>query len=54
MLEAKKETDSTNLGFYVLPFIAGLDVNKFISKIEDLAQAAWHTEKSRTSSKDEK
>lgn len=49
ILEAKNEPDSTNLGFYALAFIAGMNVDKFISKIEDLAQAAWGIEKSRTS-----
>lgn len=49
ILEAKKETDATNLGFFALAFIAGMNVDKFISKIEDLAQATWGIEKSRAS-----
>ncbi len=49
ILEAKKETDASNLGFFALAFIAGMNVDKFISKIEDLAQATWGIEKSRTS-----
>lgn len=48
ILEAKKEVDATNLGFFALAFIAGMNVDKFISKIEDLAQATWGIEKSRT------
>jgi len=48
ILEAKKETDASNLGFFALAFIAGMNVDKFISKIEDLAQATWGIEKSRT------
>ncbi len=52
VLEAKKETDATNLGFFALAFIAGMNVDKFISKIEDLAQATWGIEKSRTAKKD--
>ena len=46
LLEADK-TDGSDLGFYALAFIAGLNVDKFISKIEDIAQAAWGIEKSR-------
>jgi Kef-type K+ transport system membrane component KefB len=49
VLEAEKETDATNLGFYALAFIAGLNVDNFIVKIEDLADATWGIKKSRTS-----
>ncbi|NCI51355.1 hypothetical protein GWC95_15610 [Sediminibacterium roseum] len=48
VLEAKKETDATNLGFFALAFIAGLNVDKFIMKIEELAKATWGIEKSRS------
>lgn len=57
LLESKQNTDSTDLGFYALAFVAGLNVDKFITKIEDIAQATWGIEKSRTandSSKGEK
>jgi hypothetical protein len=50
VLEAKKEESSTNLGYLAFAFIAGLNVDKFITKIEDLAKATWGIEKSRTSS----
>ncbi len=49
VLEAQKENDSSNLGFYTLAFIAGMNVDNFISKIEDLADATWGIRKSRTS-----
>jgi len=49
VLEAQSRDTSTHLGFYALAFIAGLNVDKFISKIEDIAQATWGIEKSRTS-----
>jgi len=52
VLEAKTEATSSHFGFYALAFIAGLNVDKFISKIEDLAQATWGIEKSRTSKDD--
>ena len=48
VLEAQSTGSSTHLGFYALAFIAGLNVDKFISKIEDIAQATWGIEKSRT------
>lgn len=48
VLEAKKETDASNLGFFALAFIAGLNVDKFIAKIEELAKATWGIEKSRS------
>ncbi len=49
VLEAKKEMDASNLGFFALAFIAGLNVDKFIAKIEELAKATWGIEKSRSS-----
>ena len=52
-LESKQEAESTSLGFLALAFIAGLNVDKFISKIEDVAQATWGIEKSRMSKEDE-
>jgi hypothetical protein len=48
ILEAQQNLEATNLGFLALAFIAGLNVDKFISKIEDVAQATWGIEKSRT------
>ena len=48
VLEAQKDMEATNLGFLALAFIAGLNVDKFITKIEDIAQASWGIEKSRT------
>jgi hypothetical protein len=47
ILESTRRPDSTNLGFYALAFIAGLNVDKFMVRIEDLAHAAWGIEKSR-------
>jgi hypothetical protein len=49
ILEAAPSNNATDLGFYALAFIAGLNVDKFISKIEDIAQATWGIEKSRAS-----
>lgn len=50
ILESGTSPDSSDLGFYALAFIAGLNVDKFISKVEDIAQAVWGIEKSRSAS----
>lgn len=52
VLEAKQTQASTNLAFYALAFIAGLNVDKFVEKIEDIAQVTWGIKKSRTSRKE--
>lgn len=54
ILEAQQNLEATNLGFLALAFIAGLNVDKFISKIEDIAQATWGIEKSRTAKDSQK
>ncbi len=54
VLESKVEMDSSFFGFWALAFIAGLNVDKFINKIEDLAKATWGIEKSRTSKETDK
>jgi len=53
ILESGTNQDATEIGFYALAFIAGLNVDKFISKLEDIAQAAWGIEKSRATKPDE-
>lgn len=52
VLEAQQSEHPTNLAFYALAFIAGLNVDKFIEKLEDIAQVSWGIKKSRISSKD--
>ena len=47
VLESSQKEKATELGFLALAFVAGLNVDKFIAKIEDVAQAAWGIEKSR-------
>jgi len=53
VLEAKQTASPTNLAFYALAFIAGLNVDKFIEKIEDIAQVTWGIKKSRTARRNE-
>ena len=53
VLEAKQGDNPTNLAFYALAFIAGLNVDKFIEKLEDIAQVSWGIKKSRISTRDD-
>lgn len=53
VLDSAPKSDGSQYGFFVLAFIAGLNVDKFVSKIEDVAQTAWGIEKSRASAKDD-
>lgn len=48
LLESQRSPDASDLGFLALAFIAGLNVDRFIGKIEEIAQASWGIEKSRT------
>lgn len=49
LLEAASKPESSDLGFMALAFVAGLNVDKFVSKIEEIAQASWGIERSRSS-----
>lgn len=54
VLEADQSTNSGDYGFMVIAFIAGLNVDKFVLKIEEIAKASFGIEKSRSASgKDE-
>lgn len=52
VLEAAADNQQGGLGFLALAFIAGLNVDKFIGKLEDIAQSVWGIEKSRVSKGD--
>jgi hypothetical protein len=54
VLDSTPRSESNHLGFYVLAFIAGLNVDKFVTKIEEVAQTTWGIEKSRASTRDDK
>ena len=54
VLESSQNAGSTEIGFIALAFVAGLNVDKFIAKVEDIAQASWGIEKSRAGSQMEK
>ena len=49
VLQAAQVPDSSIVGFLALAFIAGLNVDRFLAKLEDVAQATWGIRPSRTS-----
>lgn len=53
VLESTQNQGASDFGFYALAFVAGLNVDKFIAKIEDIAQASWGIEKSRAGRNEE-
>jgi uncharacterized membrane protein len=50
VLESSSNENASEIGFFALAFIAGLNVDKFVSKIEEVAKAVWGIERSRASS----
>ena len=48
VLEASQSSDPGNYGYLAFAFIAGLNVDKFVVKIEEIAKATFGIEKSRT------
>lgn len=56
LLDASPNPDNNYYGFYMFAFVAGLNVDKFLQKIEDIAQTTWGIDKTRAgkdSSKDD-
>ncbi len=53
ILEAFQEANSGNYGFLAVAFIAGLNVDKFVQKIEDIAKSTFGIDKSRSSTEEE-
>ncbi|OOZ70468.1 hypothetical protein BOW50_10575 [Solemya velum gill symbiont] len=49
ILAASHEPTQNPFGFLALSFIAGLNVDRFIVKIEDIAQSTWGIRPSRSS-----
>ena len=54
VLDAAQKENANRLGFYALAFIAGLNVDKFVAKLEDIAHATWGIEKSRANQDEKK
>lgn len=47
ILNSEMITPTSSYGFIAVAFIAGLNVDKFIAKLEDLAKSTWGIDKSR-------
>jgi hypothetical protein len=47
ILESGTKPGASEIGFYVIAFIAGLNVDRFIGKIEEVAESLWGIKKSR-------
>lgn len=48
VLESTRAADASAVGFFALAFIAGLNVDRFLAKLEDVAKATWGIRPSRT------
>ncbi len=49
ILESDSTADSADFGYYALAILAGLNVDRFINRIEEVGKAVFGIEKSRTS-----
>lgn len=52
VLESSTNAGSSEMGFFALAFIAGFNVDKFFTKIEEIAKAVWGIDKTRSSNID--
>ena len=53
VLDAEYNNSSNHYGFLALSFVAGLNVDRFLVKIEDIARTAWGIRPSRASEESE-
>jgi len=53
LLESNQESEPTYFTFYALAFIAGLNVDNFVKKIEDISKTTFGIERSRSSKRKE-
>lgn len=47
VLDASQNSDAGNFGYYAFAFFAGLNVDKFVAKIEEIGKSLFGIEKSR-------
>lgn len=47
VLDASQDTDAGNFGYYAFAFFAGLNVDKFVAKIEEIGKSLFGIEKTR-------
>ena len=52
VLDAESESASSSLGFLAVAFVAGLNVDRFLVRIEQIAHSAWGVRPSRTAERD--
>lgn len=52
-LDAEQATNSGDFGYLTFAFIAGLNVDKFVSKIEEIAKSIFGIDKSRAAKESE-
>lgn len=52
ILESSSKPGASHFAYYAFAFVAGMNVDKFIGKIEDFAQKTWGIEKSRSANID--
>ncbi len=48
VLEAERASESVPFGFLALAFIAGFNVDRFLARLEEIAQSVWGIRPSRT------
>lgn len=53
LLETEQSKESTYVAYYLLSFIAGLNVDNFVKRIEEIGKLIWSIEPSRISRKDD-
>lgn len=49
LIGADEGVEDPSMGIFFLAFIAGLNVDKFVSKLEEMAETLWGIERSRSS-----
>lgn len=54
VLESHSKPNSTHIAFYAVAFIAGLNVDNFLKRIEAIGKSAWGVDQSRASHEDKK
>ena len=53
VLEANPAEGSSNYGFLAFAFIAGFNVDRFLRRVEDIAQSTFGVDKSRSATDDD-
>jgi hypothetical protein len=50
LLEAGERENTSQIGFLAFAFVAGLNVDRFVARIEEFAKSTWGIDKSRAGS----